>query len=158
MSQHWSVYMGLRPAQAQILKEVKMKPAILWMIVLSAGVCFGQKNRKPECTKTGPLSMVECERTCWAYKCVDGKIVVDEDATSKMREASRENARAKRDMVHALVTRVLTPAEMAEILDMGSDLFIPDGQPYYPEEISKKFQAALEIQKTLRQMEIRPCK
>jgi len=58
----------------------------------------------------------------------------------------------KSELADALVTRVLTPKEMKEVLNYRSSLFVRNMQPYRQEEVDQEYLMALKIQAQLREM------
>jgi len=58
----------------------------------------------------------------------------------------------KSELADALVTRVLSPKEMKEVLKYGSSLFVRNMQPYRQEEVDQEYLMALKIQAQLREM------
>jgi len=91
------------------------------------------------------------------YKCTkgaDGKghWVEDLEAEKSIREFY-----AHRSMLRsALTTRVLTNVEMAEVLDIGSDIFVNPYESFRQEDVDQKYLVALKIQEELRNLHLPP--
>jgi hypothetical protein len=54
------------------------------------------------------------------------------------------------DLANALTTRVLTAAEMKEVLQQGSDIFVRPMQSFRQEDVDRQYLTALDIQRELR--------
>lgn len=55
----------------------------------------------------------------------------------------------QQELARALTTRILTDGEMKEVLEIGPDIFVYPGFPYYEKDVNDKFINALAIQTQL---------
>lgn len=85
----------------------------------------------------------------YSVRCVNG-LKVYTDTSEETQRADAEYQTHKDTLAQALVSRVLTDEEMKEVRQIGSSLLVRNGQPYYPEDIERKFQSMLLIQQIIR--------
>ena|ERR1700734_3235316 len=82
------------------------------------------------------------------YTCINGKWVEDVEGEKQDQEYEAH----KQKLASALTTRVLTPAEMSEVLSFGPDIFVQPMQAFFQDDVDKRFVTALDIQRELRLM------
>lgn len=87
------------------------------------------------------------------YSCKAGKWVLDEEATKKSEEAATRREQEREDLIWALRTRVLTPAELQRVRDWGWSILIRPMQGYYETEVQKQFNDLLLQQERLRALQ-----
>ena len=105
---------------------------------------------KQECD---PKEMWESSNGYQQFTCSpEGKVVEDKGAEASLAKAESH----RQELAIALRTRILLPAEMAEVLSYGPNLFVQNMQPYFQDTIDKEFNEALEIQRQLRTMNDAP--
>jgi hypothetical protein len=83
-----------------------------------------------------------------------GRVEIDVKAETIIRN---EQAR-KDDLARDMTSCVLSTEQLAEALRQWDTLFTSYWQPYLPEDMRQKFKAALDVQKTLRDMKMPACK
>lgn len=76
----------------------------------------------------------------------------ERDLKAEKELAKWEKHRA--DLAHALTTRVLTDAEMREVLDQGYTILTQDGIPYDPVEVQSVYANSILIQDELRSLHL----
>lgn len=75
-----------------------------------------------------------------------GRVEEDHEAEAYWAE---EQAR-KDDLARAFTSRILTDEELKQVLAYGSHIFTRPMQPYFQEDIDKRFSAAMQLQIQLR--------
>ena len=131
---------------------MKLTTLCLAALLLASGA-WGQQAKKKPATKQ------ECDSKVWQfgggsdgytqYKCsAQGRWVVDTEA---MKAAADEDAH-RHKLAAALISRVLTEAELDEVMQQGIYLITEPMQPFSEEEKTKEFNDDLAQQFRLRQI------
>lgn len=115
------------------------------VVLLVASIAVsGLAQNKQRCNPQTDLGMAV---NGVAYKCTTGRgWVLDEDAMKAMAKEQEHERRLR----FALVSRVLTNAEMGEVESLGFHLFTQPMTPYQEAEVMREFNDALLQQFRLR--------
>lgn len=109
-----------------------------------------QKAEEPECSVDSGGMGGTNGFTQMVFKCVDGKYVIDEQATKEANEYMAKYEGRKDELIWAARTRVLTAKEMEEVQGYGTTLFVHPMQSYYQADVEKSFDELLAQQFRLR--------